>query len=236
MSNSYEEIIENLYSAFSCYPRPDKVMGSPISVEEGADKQLLSAPLRSVDIPDEYLFKAMSTWGTEDDFKYFLPRILELWFFSFGPYGSTVFFSKIFSSGWETWTDEQKQAFEAYLLAKWESATTGPYYCLFTIGELCEHLGLFIDNFSALAEAWGKKWVEDENEDVFEELVRYINHHWIEIFYEYKPHISFKYAILESSLRQRIEEAFFIYEKSRPDFAKILSACEHKLFTSESLN
>lgn len=236
MSNSHDEIIENLYSAFSCYPRPDKVMGSPISVEEGADRHLLSAPLRSVDIPDEYLFKAMSTWGTEDDFKYFLPRILELWFLGFGPYGSSVFFSKILSSGWDEWTDEQKQAFEAYLIAKWELATQGPYYNTFNIEELCKHLGYFIDDFGSLAEAWAKKWIEDEDEKNFEELVRYINNYWIEIFYEYKPHISFKYAILESSLRQRIEEAFFTYEKSRPDFAKVLSDCEKKLFTSQSLH
>jgi hypothetical protein len=41
---------------------------------------LLSRPLRAVgaDILGFYAFKAMTTFGTEEDFLYFLPRILEL--------------------------------------------------------------------------------------------------------------------------------------------------------------
>lgn len=226
-----KEIFSKLYDTFSHYPKPGRVIGSPISVREGDDLPLLIKPLKSLSIDDfgRYPFKAMSTWGTVEDFKYFLPRILELSFYSFNLLNSDTFFNKILSAGWRDWSEDEKNVFKEYLLAMWNHATQWPYHNLQKIETLAGNLNYFIDDINYLIHTWAKKWIEDENEAHFEELVSYMDSNWVAIFFEYKPHHVFLDAILESSLSARLENSFFKYEKCRPDFADQISRCEQKL-------
>ena len=74
------DIIINLYACFASYTVEHPIAGSPISVRPEWQKKLGEKPLRELDaeILDIYVMKATSTWGTEHDFKHFLPRLLEL--------------------------------------------------------------------------------------------------------------------------------------------------------------
>lgn len=69
-----------LYHAFATYRHPTRLEGCPCCTSADESAELLAVPLASLpaDRLDRYAFKATTTWGTLADYKYFLPRILEL--------------------------------------------------------------------------------------------------------------------------------------------------------------
>lgn len=117
--------IEELYAAFARYPRAERVEGCPHCVGTDESLPFCTAPLRSVsaEMIARYAFKAMTTWGTLDDYKHFLPRILEL--------SSTreaqpwpglewwLVASKIRYGGWSTWPDDERRAVFGFLRGTW---------------------------------------------------------------------------------------------------------------------
>lgn len=82
MTTALQKAIAGLYEAFSCEPKPSVIDGCRCSVCISDEKisVLVSKSLRSL-TPDELTHYAESvflTVGSEADFKYFLPRILEI--------------------------------------------------------------------------------------------------------------------------------------------------------------
>ncbi|MCP9619694.1 hypothetical protein FOH10_09070 [Nocardia otitidiscaviarum] len=72
--------LRELYDVFARVPRPDVIDGCPHCVAPDEGRRLLDEPIRSL-TPEalaRYAAKAMSTWGGVDDFRYLLPRLLEL--------------------------------------------------------------------------------------------------------------------------------------------------------------
>jgi hypothetical protein len=68
-----------LRSAFRKYPKPKKLEGCPHCVGKREGDPLCLAGLDDITVGmvSRYAAKAISTWGTVDDYKYFLPRLLE---------------------------------------------------------------------------------------------------------------------------------------------------------------
>jgi hypothetical protein len=75
-----EEAVDGLYRAFARYPRRAAIEVCPHCVGREDQDTLARLPLRSLSCAQlsRFGFKAMTTWGTPDDYKHFLPRILEL--------------------------------------------------------------------------------------------------------------------------------------------------------------
>ncbi len=74
-----EDALAEIYSAFAHELRPARLEASPYVSDKERLQRLVSAPLRQL-LPDDvgwYGFKAMTTIGTEQDFMYFLPAVLE---------------------------------------------------------------------------------------------------------------------------------------------------------------
>src|SRR4051812_29634791 len=72
--------VENLYRAFAAVPRLRDIDGCPCCIDRKEVGVLLSKPLRSV-TPEElsaYAASAFLTVGDAADYRYFLPRILEV--------------------------------------------------------------------------------------------------------------------------------------------------------------
>ena len=226
-----KKIFDRLYDVFSPYSKPERVIGSPISVNEDDDLTLLSKPIKLLTIDDfgHYPSKAMSTWGTKEDFKYFLPRILELSFYSFNLVNGDTLFNKILSSGWKDWNKDEKQILKDYLLAMWMDSTKLPKQNLQKVEILAGSIGYFRDDADQLVYNWAKKWLAYESEESFERLVAYLDANWISIFYEFQPHQALLQAIIESSLLKRLEDAYYKYEKSKPSFSEQILRCEQKL-------
>ncbi|SMB81383.1 hypothetical protein [Deinococcus hopiensis] len=74
------QAVEELYQAFADLPRPQHIVHEPYELHPHEIQQLLGCPLRELppELMRSYLFDALFTVGTWDDFRYFLPRLLEL--------------------------------------------------------------------------------------------------------------------------------------------------------------
>ena len=116
--------IEALYTTFARYKLKDPVEGCPHCTSSEDDRLLSSDPLRKLSAAnlERFAFKAVSTLGTLEDFKHFLPRILELAALR-GKLGYTDFeiiLGKLDYAGWTHWPERERKAIRHYLLALWQ--------------------------------------------------------------------------------------------------------------------
>ncbi len=126
--------IEGLYLAFAKYNVGHVIEGCPCCVSDQDQRGLAGPPLRALTSDDlaRFAFKAMTTWGDEDDFRHFLPRIFEL----VSPHypmserllvDEQVVFGKLNYGNWRTWPDAEQAAIRTYLLSAWQFVATRPH-------------------------------------------------------------------------------------------------------------
>ena len=86
--------------------------GIVAGVDRKALGHIADQPLRALDSQDleQYAFKALTTWGTVEDYKYFLPRIIEM----------TL--GKLAYGDFASWPLHERQAIEDFLLDAWTDA------------------------------------------------------------------------------------------------------------------
>ncbi|WP_052732682.1 hypothetical protein [Hymenobacter terrenus] len=115
-----QQAVERLYLAFSGYPL-SSVEGCPCCVSVADKKQVTHRALRELTEDDlgRYAGKAMTTWGTVDDFKHFLPRLFELTAAFRAPYYEYLVFDKLAYGCWRTWPLAETEAIEQYFRALW---------------------------------------------------------------------------------------------------------------------
>lgn len=120
---SIANAIENLYAVFAGYPLAHHVAGCPCCVDLKDQRDLHAAPLRHLTTAHlkHYAFSALYTWGTVDDFKHFLPRLLELTAGgrSVGDVDLEVTYAKLAYADWTTWPDAERKAIDDFLRANW---------------------------------------------------------------------------------------------------------------------
>ena len=78
--SSIDAAINDLYETFERYPRPAAVECCPCGcTKPDAASHLLVSSLRELRFLDlaDYSFSAMTTQGSVDDFRYFLPRLFQ---------------------------------------------------------------------------------------------------------------------------------------------------------------
>jgi hypothetical protein len=117
--------IRGLYSAFGSVPKPRSIDACPCCEKQEDTCQLLEAPLDQVpSVPlSHYTFSAFLTAGSEADFRYFLPRILELTLLDKEWYADVeVVIPKLRLAHWETWPREEIAAVTGFLEASFEVA------------------------------------------------------------------------------------------------------------------
>lgn len=115
------EEIERLYDVFSRYPRPSGLEGCPCCTSAAEAVPLLRKPLRTLTAPEleHYAFKALTTWGTLDDYKYFIPRILELTDEGSLLCDTEVTLGKFHYGDFRDWPPDEQQAVRDYIFADW---------------------------------------------------------------------------------------------------------------------
>jgi hypothetical protein len=114
------------YAAFASVPRPRTLSASPLRDADGLLATLTSRPLRELSAEEigPYSGWAITTVGSERDYRYFLPRILELavtspvWIGSEPP----VIADRVGMADWRGWPDEQQQAVLRFFLAAFQTA------------------------------------------------------------------------------------------------------------------
>lgn len=117
---SLAEAAQGLQVAFAGVPRPERVAGCPHCVTSADEQSLLSQPLRNLPAAalGRYAVKAMSTWGTEADFRYFAPRLLDLTVSGAMSWpGFEIVCRKLAMAGLASWPEQP--AVEEFLRAVW---------------------------------------------------------------------------------------------------------------------
>ena len=113
--------IDQLYRVFSRYPRPASLRGCPCCTDDETSRALIRGRLR--DLPastlNHYAFKALSTWGTLADYRYFLPRILELTSTGELDCDTEVTLGKLGYADWILWPDDEQAAVQQFVSSLW---------------------------------------------------------------------------------------------------------------------
>lgn len=118
---SLSEAIENLYKAFEAYPLDPEMDACPCCVDAADKHQICTKPLRELTGDDlsNYAFKAVSTWGSEEDYRHFLPRIFELLAQNELSTDLFVVIRKLPYASWENWPENERQAVNDFLFSWW---------------------------------------------------------------------------------------------------------------------
>ncbi len=118
------ETIRNLYCIFRPYVAEFPLNACEHCVSNSHQRQIAEKPLDQLSSDDLafYSFKAITTFGSVNDFKHFLPRIFELVIrdsdFSVDP---EIVFGKLPEASWRDWPLAEQRAFEQLLRAMWRN-------------------------------------------------------------------------------------------------------------------
>ncbi|OVE81986.1 hypothetical protein BVY03_01680 [bacterium K02(2017)] len=110
-----------LYDAFNTYTPSRVVAGCPCCTDDKLAKILGTSKLKDLGLNElnHYASSALLTWGDLNDFKYFLPRILEL-YYPIAEVDLEIILSKLQYSNWNKWPKLEVEVVTFYLKAIWE--------------------------------------------------------------------------------------------------------------------
>ncbi len=220
--NDVENALESLYTTFNRY-QGTHLEGCPHCVSFEDSAALRRAPLRRLggDLY-RYLFKAMTTWGTEDDFKHFVPRLLEVYASSTDAW---LLCDKLAYARWRAWPEAERRAVENYLLAVWrdELVKYGPPLPGNSLLETMLTLDLDISPYDLRTKL--ETWRSDPSRESARLLAQFVLDHGMELFWSSPPNgrrptlWQCKYEIaddvqawlLEPATRERLESSFFTH-------------------------
>jgi hypothetical protein len=150
--------LERLYVVFGRLPRPVSVDGCPHCVGDDG-RRLLDQPLRLLEpggVVARHAAAALLTWGGVEDFRYFLPRLLECAVADAFSYPDPeIVFGKLAIAGWQDWPGEQRAAVDAFLAAWWADVLAGDRSGL-KIGTVVCCLGATGADMASYLERWGR--------------------------------------------------------------------------------
>jgi len=160
MPTLLEDALDRVYSAFARWSRPTVVDYCSHCVRPGVVEGLL-VPTRLREIPAEtlrlYTVYVLSTAGSLADFRYFLPRMLDIaiadWFDGYPDLD--VVLGKFVLGDWRGWPAHERQAVAAFLHAWWSTtlarfpADPGPEAVLRSIGDIEDDLGPYLRTWEA---------------------------------------------------------------------------------------
>lgn len=153
------DAVRTLYSTFSGYSAAD------LSCCDFRDDLPLNLHLRSTPVArlapadlQRYAWKALTTWGTIENFKHFLPRLLELLALEgqVGDCDPEVLLGKLGYGHWQTWPARERAAVEDYLHALWFHLRQTYPHALSADGFLCG-LGACVHDLTL----WLPEWERD---------------------------------------------------------------------------
>ncbi len=156
--------VEALYEAFRAYRLGDDFYGCPHCGPAEKSRHLAGTPRKQLtaEALEEYLPRAMTTWGTQRHFKYFLPRLLELAYAgSLGPECFGTIADKLLYARWSRWPEPERRCVKRFLHAFWSRQLHTPgefpheervFLVAWPLGEACGSLGPFLEYWSGQSE------------------------------------------------------------------------------------
>jgi hypothetical protein len=124
MTDQLRNALDAAYAAFAMVPKPRTIEGCPCCIDDKEIAILLSKPVREI-APVElssYASSVFLTVGSEADFRYFLPRILEILVTNTGWWPDPeVFGRSLANAKWLGWLDKERAAVEAVFEAQFQA-------------------------------------------------------------------------------------------------------------------
>ncbi|SRR6266568_230766 len=150
------EAIQELCRVFKPYQVRRHPEGCPCCVSDFDKRRLFSKPLTELS-PDDlgrFAWKVLTTWGTVEDLKHFLPRLLELVALDeCTPFEREVLFGKLRLGGWTAWPDSERESVKKYLNAVWEDCLRSEAGDVW-LDELLCGLGNAVDDLNPFLTFW----------------------------------------------------------------------------------
>lgn len=209
MKNTAKTPAEELYRLFGSYPFPAGMQGCPCCVADEHLRLLRSKPLRQLGSAelDRYVFKAMTTWGTTQDFKYYLPRLLEVYVSGGQGMELSLILDKLNYAGWRSWPEDEQGLIRAFFLDWWH-VVINQYTCRLSI---LDDLHVFLYEEDLLS-----YWNLNVQEQGFRNFVNMA----------YGCYNDPRYYWARDWIQEqaaRLHEAFFYFETCDPPLAKRIS-------------
>ncbi len=119
--STLSEALRHYYSLAEPLRPTEPPEGCRCCVDPAKSAQLLAVPLRELTEHElgPYWSKAVTTWGDTSDFRYFLPRILELASRSESLIDLPWLGAKLEDAGWLSWPPEEVSAIRSVLRSLW---------------------------------------------------------------------------------------------------------------------
>lgn len=120
LPNDVRQAITALYEAFARYALPaSSSYSTHTSISEADVRALRSRPLQELTGRDlgKYAMKALTTWGDEDEFRHYLPRLLELLAVERSWTDAATLLGRLSTARWRSWPEAEQRAVEEYLAA-----------------------------------------------------------------------------------------------------------------------
>jgi len=160
-NTSLKSAIERLYVVFGNYRPPIHPTYCSHCVKDDEDRVLRLKPLRELNADQlvRYSWKAISLWGTVEQFKYLLPRLFETVALDKTGYTPEVLFKKPRLGGFNTWANEEQAALNSYCEALWRYALAhhalGDALPSFpSIGDCLCSIAQIIDDLAPVLNVW----------------------------------------------------------------------------------
>lgn len=241
-NSSLNTSIENLYDTFAKYQGLSKLEGSQMYDElENWKLQLISKRLRDLNEDDLSRFagKVMLTWGDENDYRFYLPRILELTAEYKTPYDIWTLYSRLEDANWKTWGITEQTAINDFTFELWNNLLNdNSEEAEREFKDYFHAIAYYYTDFSKILEAWETSnsftSIKHLSNYIFEERQNIFEHGYINSTVKNTKNIEqFKAWLCSDRMLLKIEKAFYDNEKS--EIAEQLSWVE-QILTNEKNN
>jgi hypothetical protein len=142
---------------------------------------LFSKPLMELTQDDlsHFAGSSMTTWGDSNDYKHFLPRILDLTAEIKTPYEIWIVFDKLNYGEWNNWPQIEQDVIYDFMISLWESIINGESEISeWDFRDYFSTIAHFYPNFSDLLNIWS----ESESKESIKHLSEILVHEQTALF------------------------------------------------------
>jgi hypothetical protein len=202
------------------------------------NKNLFSKSLTELKEDDLSLFtgKAMTTWGSANDYKHFLPRIFELTAELKTPYEIWIAFDKLTLAEFQNWAEEEQKVIDEFMIALWESIVNdNSEKAEWEFKDYFSAIAHFYPKFTDLLDIWtqseSKAGIKHLAEFIVDEQTALFDRKKISGFHDQKENAEELINwILSDKTLNKFEQKYFEFE--RESFAEKISWAE-QIITNE---
>jgi len=239
MTDRLKISIEKLYDIFAKYQGLSKLEGSPLYDDLDIwNKELRSKKLR--ELTDEDLSrlagKIILTWGDENDYRCYLPRILELTAELKTPFNIWTLYSRLEDANWKTWDIQEQTAINDFTLELWNNLLNdNSEKAEWEFKDYFHAIANFYPDFSQVLKVWETNdsfaSIKHLTNYIFEERQHLFDNNYIDSIEKNTKHIEqFKTWLTSDKIIKKIEKSFYDNEKN--EIAERLSWVE-QILTNE---